>query len=115
MSFARTVLLVAASTALSLATPLPSAHAQQAASLTVTYSNGKFQPSALHAPANSPLALTVKNLDAKAMEFESASLRVETVIDAKSEGVIKLRPLQPGTYEFYDDFGGKGEGTLTVK
>ncbi|MEO6381097.1 MAG: cupredoxin domain-containing protein [Nitrobacter sp.] len=81
----------------------------------MTYSNGKFQPSALHAPANTPLALTVKNLDAKSMEFESASLRVETVIDAKSEGVIKLRPLQPGKYDFYDDFGGKAEGTLTVQ
>jgi hypothetical protein len=115
MSLARTVLLVAASAALSLATPFPIAHAQQAASVTVTYSNGKFQPSALHAPANTPLALTVKNLDAKSMEFESNSLRVETVIAAKSEGVIKLRPLQPGKYDFYDDFGGKADGTLTVQ
>jgi hypothetical protein len=115
MSLARTVLLVAASAALSLATPLPIAHAQQAANLTVTYSNGKFQPSALHAPANTPLALTVKNLDAKSMEFESASLRVETVVDAKSEGVIKLRPLKPGKYDFYDDFGGKADGSLTVE
>ncbi|MEH6951880.1 cupredoxin domain-containing protein [Nitrobacter sp. NHB1] len=115
MSFARAFLLVATSAALGLATSLPIAHAQQTASLTVTYSNGKFQPSTLHAPANTPLALTVKNLDAKSMEFESASLRVETVINAKSEGVIKLRPLQPGKYEFYDDFGGKADGTLTVQ
>ena len=115
MSFARTVLLVAAAAALSLAMPLLVAHAKQAASLTVTYSNGQFQPSALHAPANTPLALTVKNLDPKSMEFESNSLRVETVIAAKSEGVIKLRPLQPGKYDFYDDFGGKADGTLTVQ
>lgn len=115
MLFARTVLLVTASVAFGIAASLPIAHAQQATSLTVTYANGKFQPSALHAPANTPLALTVKNLDAKSMEFESASLRVETVIDAKSEGVIKLRPLKPGKYDFYDDFGGKAEGTLTVQ
>lgn len=83
--------------------------------LLATYSNGKFQPSALHAPANTPLALTVKNLDAKSMEFESASLRVEKVIDAKSEGVINLRPLKLVKYDFYDDFGGKAEGTLTVQ
>jgi hypothetical protein len=113
MSFARTVLL--ASTAFGVAISLPIAHAQQAASLTVTYANGKFQPSALHAPANTPLVLTVKNLNAKSMEFESASLRVETVIEAKSEGVIKLRPLQPGKYEFYDDFGGKADGVLSVQ
>ncbi|EFI52768.1 cupredoxin domain-containing protein [Afipia sp. 1NLS2] len=115
MSFARTVLLVAASAAFGIATSLPIAHAQQAKSLTVTYANGKFQPSALHAPANTPLALTVKNLNAKSMEFESAALRVEKVIDAKSEGVINLRPLKPGKYDFYDDFGGKADGTLTVE
>jgi hypothetical protein len=113
MSLARTVLL--ASAAIGIAISLPTAHAQQATGLTVTYANGKFQPSALHAPANTPLALTVKNLEPKSMEFESASLRVETVIEAKSEGVIKLRPLQPGKYEFYDDFGGKGDGVLTVQ
>jgi hypothetical protein len=115
MSFARTVFLVTALVAFGIVTSQPIAHAQQAASLTVTYSNGHFQPSALHAPANPPLALTVKNLDAKAMELESASLRVETAIDAKGEGVIKLRPLQPGKYEFYDDFGGKADGTPTVQ
>lgn len=115
MSLVRIVLLVAASAALSLVTSLPIAHAQQAASLTVTYSNGKFQPSVLHAPADKPLTLTVKNLESKAMEFESSSLRVERVIKAKSEGVINLRPLKPGTYGFYDDFGGKADGTLTVQ
>ncbi|WP_253710870.1 cupredoxin domain-containing protein [Bradyrhizobium sp. WD16] len=36
------------------------------------------------------------NLDAKAMEFESTSLRVAKVALAKSEGIINIRPLSMG-------------------
>ncbi len=94
---------------------VPGAHAQQAAEVQVTYSNGQFQPSDLKAPADKPLALRVKNLDAKAMEFESKSLRVEKVVAAKSEGVINIRALKPGRYEFYDDFNEKARGALNVQ
>ena len=38
------------------------------------------------------------------MEFESVSLRVEKVVAAGSEGVVNVRPLAPGRYEFFDDF-----------
>jgi hypothetical protein len=49
------------------------------------------------------------------MEFESKSLRVEKVVAAKSEGVINVRPLKPGRYEFYDDFNEKARGALNVQ
>ena len=49
------------------------------------------------------------------MEFESKSLRVENVVAAKSEGVINVRPLKAGRYEFYDDFNEKARGALTVQ
>ncbi len=62
-----------------------------------------------------PVAIRVKNLDAKAMEFESTSLRVEKVVAANSEGVINVRALKPGRYEFYDDFNAKARGALTVQ
>jgi heme/copper-type cytochrome/quinol oxidase subunit 2 len=89
--------------------------AQQAAEVQVTYSNGQFQPSEVRAPADSPITFRVKNLDAKAMEFESKSLRVEKVVAANSEGVINVRALKPGRYEFYDDFNAKARGALTVQ
>lgn len=92
---------------------VPPAHAQQ--SVTVEYSNGQFRPGELPAPADRPLALHVKNLDPKAMEFESKSLRVEKVVAAKSEGAINIRPLKPGRYEFYDDFNAKARGVLNVR
>jgi heme/copper-type cytochrome/quinol oxidase subunit 2 len=89
--------------------------AQQAAEVQVSYSNGQFQPSELRAPADKPITFRVKNLDAKAMEFESKSLRVEKVVAANSEGVINVRALKPGRYEFYDDFNEKARGALTVQ
>ena len=95
--------------------PLSASQAQQATELQLTYSKGQFQPSELRAPADKPIAFRVKNLDAKAMEFESKSLRVEKVVAANSEGVINVRPLKPGRYEFYDDFNEKARGALVVQ
>src|SRR5258705_13231007 len=94
--------------------PLSVSHAHQATELQLTYSKGQFQPSELRAPADKPIAVRVKNLDAKAMEFESKSLRVEKVVAANSEGVINVRALKPGRYEFYDDFNEKARGALVV-
>jgi hypothetical protein len=95
--------------------PVSPSRAQQATEVQVTYSNGQFQPSELRAPADKPVTVRVKNLDAKAMEFESKSLRVEKVVAAKSEGVINVRALKPGRYEFYDDFNEKARGALVVQ
>ena len=81
----------------------------------MTYSNGKFQPSEVSAAADKAITFRVKNLEAKAMEFESKSLRVEKVVAAKSEGVINVRALKPGRYEFYDEYNEKARGAVTVK
>jgi heme/copper-type cytochrome/quinol oxidase subunit 2 len=89
--------------------------AQQATEIQLTYSKGQFQPSELRAPADKPITLRVRNLDAKAMEFESKSLRVEKVVAANSEGIVNVRALKPGRYEFYDDFNEKARGALTVQ
>jgi hypothetical protein len=90
-------------------------HAQQATEIQLTYSKGQFQPSQVSAPADKPISFRVKNLDAKAMEFESTSLRVEKVVAAGSEGIINVRALKPGRYEFYDDFNDKARGALIVQ
>ena len=95
--------------------PVSPSQAQQATEVQVSYSNGQFQPSELRAPADKPIAVRVKNLDAKAMEFESKSLRVEKVVAAKSEGAINVRALKPGKYDFFDDFNQANRGTLIVE
>ena len=97
---------------LALAAP---ALAQQPVSLSISVKNHRFQPAELSAPANVPILLHVKNLDATPMEFESVTLRVEKVVTGNSEGVIRLRPLAPGRYNFFDDFHQETNGVLVVR
>jgi Cupredoxin-like domain len=93
----------------------PAAQAQQGATVSVTVKNHRFQPSQLTAPANVPITIRVRNQDSTRMEFESVSLRVERVIAGNSEGVIQIRPLAPGRYDFFDDFNQEAEGVLVVR
>jgi cupredoxin-like protein len=90
-------------------------NAQQGAGVVITMKDHRFQPAEIHAPANRPLAITVKNLDAAAIEFESVSLRVEKVIASGGAGVVNVRALAPGRYEFFDDFHPEARGTLVVE
>jgi hypothetical protein len=91
------------------------AHAQQAASVSITVKNHRFQPAEIHAPAKVPIELHIKNLDPAPMEFESVSLRVEKVVTGNGEGIIRLRPLAPGRYNFFDDFHQETTGVLVVR
>jgi len=104
-------------TLLGIAVPFASEHtnAQQSASVAISVKDHHFQPSQVSAPANRPISIKVKNLDATPMEFESTSLRVEKVIAAGSEGVVNVRALAPGRYEFFDDFHQETRGTLVVQ
>jgi hypothetical protein len=92
-----------------------SSYAQQPDAVGISVKGHHFQPPEIRAPANRPLILRVKNLDATPMEFESVSLRVEKVVAPSSEGVINIRPLAPGRYEFIDDFHQETRGTLIVQ
>lgn len=109
-------LIVGAALALAaISAPATGLHAEQAASAAISVKAHRFQPAQIQAPANRPLSIRVTNLDAAAMEFESVSLRVEKVIAAGGSGVVNIRPLAPGRYEFYDDFHQQTRGTLVVR
>ena len=94
---------------------LPAAAQQKEASVSISVKNHRFVPTEIRAPANVPITLRVKNLDATPMEFESVSLRVEKVVTANGEGVIRIRPLAPGRYNFFDDFHQETTGVLVVQ
>ena len=94
--------------------PLSAAKAQQATELQISY-DGAFSPNELHAPAGKPIVVKVKNNSAKAMEFESKTLKVEKVIPAKGEAVVNVRAQRPGRYEFFDEFNEKARGALIVE
>ena len=114
MTIMTRILTPAALCAIAMLQASPS-QAQQATEIQVTYSNGQFQPNEVRAPADKPIAFRVRNLDAKAIEFESKSLRVEKVVAANAEGIVNVRAQKPGRYEFYNDFNDKARGALIVE
>jgi len=98
-----------------LAALAPGAFAAESA-LSVSIKDHRFSPAELHAPANTPLTLTVKNLDSTPEEFESKHLRVEKVIAGNGTATLKIRPLEPGKYRFFGDYHeDTAEGYLVVE
>ena len=91
------------------------ARAEDAVTVQLSIKNHRFIPAEITAPAGKPIMLRIKNLDSTPAEFESVTLRVEKVIAGNSEGVIRLRALEPGRYKFVDDFNKETtQGTLLV-
>jgi hypothetical protein len=88
--------------------------AAQNAALQITVRNGRFHPAEITAPVNTRIVITVKNEDARPMEFESSSLKVEKVVVARGQSAVRIRPLAPGRYEFFDDFNPANRGTLVI-
>jgi len=80
------------------------ANAQQATEVQLSYKDKKFTPAEVTVPANTAFTIKVKNLDAKAMEFESKPLKIEKVIAANSEAVVNVRAQKPGKYKFVDEY-----------
>ncbi len=100
---------------LTMWTPGPcAAAADDAVTLSLTLRDQQFNPAELHAPAGKPLVFRVKNLNPIVSEFESSDLHFEKIVPAGGEIVVYVRPLQPGRYNFYDDFHRATQGYLIV-
>ena len=81
-----------------------SAHAEDLFSTSITIRDHKFEPSELHVPAGKRILLTVINADPMSEEFNSSALKVEKVIAGNSQGIVRVAPLSPGTYEFVGEY-----------
>ena len=71
---------------------------------TLQIKDHRFDPAQLDVPAGKKLKLVVKNLDPTPEEFESHDLKREKVIAGKSQAIISIGPLKPGTYKFVGEF-----------
>jgi plastocyanin len=100
--------------ALSLGLGADRARADDAVTLSLTIKDHQFQPAELHAPAGKSITFRVKNLNTTASEFESDDLHVEKVIAVGGEAAVHVRALQPGRYNFFDDFHRQTQGYLIV-
>ena len=101
--------------ALTLLALMPATRAEDVASVNISLKDHHFQPAELHAPANKPIMIIVKNLDPAPAEFESNMLRVEKVVTGGGTITLRIRPLEPGRYRFFDDFHPETQGYLNVK
>src|SRR6478672_537763 len=109
-------LMLAATICVASAIAAVPARAQSATEIQLSYKDKKFDPAEITAPANTPIVIKLKNLDAKPMEFESKTLKVEKVVAAGGDATINVRAQKPGRYEFFDEYNEKvARGALVVK
>lgn len=84
-------------------------------SFSILMKNNQFIPSDVQIPAGVKVKLVVRNENATASEFESIQFHREKVVAAGQEITVFVGPLDPGSYEFYDDFHPETRGHLVVK
>ena len=80
----------------------------------LTIKNHQFSAEGDHhpgQPTENQAAVTVKNTDNVAAEFESSDLDREKVVKPGSEITVFLGPLDAGTYGFFNDFDRSATGT----
>ena len=100
---------------LALFSSVPAVRAEDSVTVSVSLKGHRFQPAELHAPANKAITIIVKNLDQTPAEFESNMLRVEKVVTGGGTITVRVRPLAPGRYRFFDDFHPETQGYLVVQ
>lgn len=81
----------------------------------ITIKNHQFVPSTLQIPAGAKVKLVVRNEDKTTSEFESVDFHREKVVTPGGEITVFVGPLDPGTYEFFDDFHPDTRGHLIAK
>ena len=70
----------------------------------IEFRDGAISPLELAVPADTRFRIELVNLGTTPVEFESIQLRKEKVIGPGNATVMVIRRLDPGTYDFFDDF-----------
>ncbi|WP_223640531.1 cupredoxin domain-containing protein [Rhodobacter sp. TJ_12] len=77
--------------------------------------DGELLPPTLVVPAKTRFRLHVTNTGTKPSEFESNQLRLEEVLFMGMEATMMVTPLDPGDYDYFDEFQPGVMGKLTAK
>uniref|UniRef100_Q07KD2 EfeO-type cupredoxin-like domain-containing protein n=1 Tax=Rhodopseudomonas palustris (strain BisA53) TaxID=316055 RepID=Q07KD2_RHOP5 len=70
----------------------------------IEFRDGKVTPQRLEVPAKTRFKLELHNLGQEPAEFESKELRKEKVLAPGASSTLVIRTLDPGEYDFFDDF-----------
>jgi heme/copper-type cytochrome/quinol oxidase subunit 2 len=100
--------------ALAFVVSAASARGDEAVVVSLIIKDHQFDPAEVHAPTGRPIVFNIKNLGSIAAEFESSELHVEKVIPPGRDATVRVRPLEPGRYNFFDDFHRETQGFLIV-
>ncbi|MCL4461632.1 MAG: cupredoxin domain-containing protein [Nitrospirae bacterium] len=93
----------------------PCARATTTGSYALHLKKHVFAPDSLTVPARQPFVLHVSNEDNHPEEFESYDLEFEIIVLPHHSIDVPVRPLPPGTYEFFGDFHPRtARGHITV-
>jgi Cupredoxin-like domain len=84
-------------------------------SFPILLKNNQFVPSEVRIPAGVKVKLIVRNENPVPSEFESSQFHREKVVNPGQEITVFVGPLDPGSYEFFDDFHPQTRGHLIVK
>ena len=75
----------------------------------------QFVPSEINVTAGQKIKIVVKNEGKMPSEFESVDFHREKVVPSGKEITLFVGPLNPGSYEFFDDFHPDTRGHLVAK
>ncbi len=85
------------------------------ADVLLTLHAGQFEPRQLEIPAGTKTRVVLRNQDTLPAEFESESLSREVLVPAHAEVAFYVGPLDPGAYDFFNDFNHAVKGQVVAK
>ncbi len=77
--------------------------------------NKQFDPNKLVVSAGAKVKLIIRNLDELPVEFESSDLSREVIVAGHGEVTIYIGPMEPGNYQFFNDFDHEMQGTIEAR
>jgi plastocyanin len=98
-----------------LAMGLPAIALADDPTFSILMKNNQFVPNEVQIPAGVKVKLFVRNENQTASEFESNQFHREKVVAPGQQITVYVGPLDPGSYEFFDDFHPQTRGHLIVK
>ncbi len=80
----------------------------------IEFKDGVVTPNRFEAPAKTRIVLELVNTGETPAEFESKELRKEKVLAPGTSSTLVLRALDPGEYDFIDDFHPEAPASVLV-
>ena len=85
------------------------------AKVTIAIRDHQFVPQEVSVPAKVKVELILRNEQTTPAEFESTSLHREKVVPPGAAASVFVGPLNPGRYEFFDDFHPATRGVIVAQ